>query len=61
MRKTRKGRYEDYHGSRQWEVAHPRYGRCHVLSPDPDSAMVAAAIVWGPDGKLSIFTVSVKS
>ncbi len=47
MRRTRKGRYEDYQGARQWEVAHPRYGKCHVLSPDPDSAMVAAAIVWG--------------
>lgn len=47
MGRTKKGRYEDYRGTKRWEVKHPRYGRCYVLSPDPDSAMVAAAQIWG--------------
>lgn len=47
MARTKAGRYDDYSGSKRWEVSHPDYGRCYVRSPDPDSAMVTAAQVWG--------------
>lgn len=40
-------RFADHTGTKRWEVEHPSFGRCYVTSPDPQSAMVAAAQVWG--------------
>lgn len=47
MGRTRRARYGSYTGIKCWEVSHPSYGSCYVRSPDPDSAMVAAAQIWG--------------
>lgn len=47
MSRKNKTRYGSYTGIKRWEVSHPSYGRCYVRSPDLDSAMVAAAQVWG--------------
>lgn len=41
------GRYEHYRGKKTWSVSHPGYGQCTVLAPDRDSAVVAAARVFG--------------
>lgn len=57
MRRAKEGRYEAYTGHRKYKVQHPAHGACYVSAPDADSAMVAAAQVWGtPWTAISFYT-----
>lgn len=54
--KTKTGRYEDYRGKKKWMVEHPDHGKAVVLSPDAESAIVAAAHSFGvPWTKLEFY------
>lgn len=39
-------RYQDYKGSKLWNVSHPEHRTVTVAAPDANSAIVAACTVW---------------
>lgn len=57
MARTKNATYEGYRGSKHFSVWHPRYGAARVAAPDEDSALVAAAKLWGVNWtKLEFYT-----
>lgn len=55
--RPKNGRYEDYRGKKKWLVEHCDHGKATVFAPDEDTAIIAAAKVFGvPWTKMVFYT-----